>query len=198
MRLRFGSFVYDTASRDLTRDGAPLALTPKAARLLELLLDAAPDPVPRETLVERLWPGTFVEPGNLHNLISEIRRALGDEEHTLIRTVHARGYAFAGEVTAESDARFRLIIGDDELPLHAGENVIGRDETRTPDVSRRHARITIDGDSALLEDLGSKNGTFLGSMRIERPTALHDGDEIVLGRTRALFRAVQLTTLTVT
>jgi pSer/pThr/pTyr-binding forkhead associated (FHA) protein len=52
------------------------------------------------------------------------------------------------------------------VSLHDGENVIGREEDaaawiESASVSRRHARIVVSGGTATLEDLGSKNGTFL-------------------------------------
>jgi pSer/pThr/pTyr-binding forkhead associated (FHA) protein len=39
----------------------------------------------------------------------------------------------------------------------------------------------IDGDSAIVEDLGSKNGTYLEGKRLEAPSSLTDGDRIRLG-----------------
>jgi DNA-binding winged helix-turn-helix (wHTH) protein len=195
---RFGAFTFDSRMRQLARGDAPLSLTPKAARLLELLLDAAPRLVTRDELYPELWPGTFVEPGNVHNLVSEIRKALGDDSHAILQTVHRSGYAVAVDVTRDLGARWRLVIGDTSIPLPDGETIVGRDTTGTPDVSRRHARITIDAQRATIEDLGSKNGTFVGTTRIASPTELRDGDEVVLGRTRATFRAADATTMTVT
>src|SRR5277367_1847615 len=48
-------------------------------------------------------------------------------------------------------------------------------------VSRRHARIVIRGTEAVLEDLGSKNGTFVNGERLEGPYALRAGDKVQLG-----------------
>jgi hypothetical protein len=129
---------------------------------------------------------------------SEIRKALGDDSHAILQTVHRSGYAVAVDVTRDLGARWRLVIGDTSIPLPDGETIVGRDTTGTPDVSRRHARITIDAQRATIEDLGSKNGTFVGTTRIASPTELRDGDEVVLGRTRATFRAADATTMTVT
>jgi hypothetical protein len=63
------------------------------------------------------------------------------------------------------------------------EFIIGRDEECDliiPDrqVSRRHARVILQGDQYLLEDLGSKNGTFVNGREIGKPHILEDGDEI--------------------
>lgn len=68
------------------------------------------------------------------------------------------------------------------------ELLLGRDESCglvIPDrqISRQHAIIKSDGSVYLLEDLGSKNGTFLNGQRIENPQVLHEGDEIRLAFT---------------
>ena len=86
MRAVFADFEFDSRLRHLTRRGAAIGLTPKAAILLEALIAAAPAPVSKEALYERLWQGIVVEQGNLHNLISELRTALGDDEHAIITT----------------------------------------------------------------------------------------------------------------
>jgi pSer/pThr/pTyr-binding forkhead associated (FHA) protein len=57
-----------------------------------------------------------------------------------------------------------------------------------PGVSRRHARIVSAGDRFVLEDLGSKNGTYLGHRRLEAAAPLADGDEFRLGNTALVFR----------
>jgi pSer/pThr/pTyr-binding forkhead associated (FHA) protein len=78
-----------------------------------------------------------------------------------------------------------------------GENVMGRDEEAAvcidaPGVSRRHARIAVDENRAVLEDLGSKNGTFLGDVRLEGPRVLNDGDTFRLGRLLLVYRSTAL------
>lgn len=195
MPLRFGAFTFDAQSRELRRDGESVTLSPKAFTLLELLIDARPHPIARETLYRSLWPDVVVEPGNLHGLISEIRTALDDREHALIRTAHRVGYAFTASGIAEETTRFSILLGDDEIPLRNGENVIGRDPKDTvvihqPDVSRHHARLLITGTRITLEDLGSKNGTFIGSQRVTSPIEVTPGDDIVIGTVRVRLIAV--------
>lgn len=87
----------------------------------------------------------------------------------------------------------RLCCAEQELPLSEGENVIGRTSEATvrissSRVSRRHARIVVTGGRAVLEDLGSKNGTYLRGHRIQEPVELSDGDEICFGRDFVVFR----------
>jgi pSer/pThr/pTyr-binding forkhead associated (FHA) protein len=79
------------------------------------------------------------------------------------------------------------------MPLSAGENVLGRERTAGiwvghPSISRAHARIVVEEEQAVVEDLGSKNGTWLGSRRVEGRITLADGDEIRVGEVRLLYR----------
>jgi DNA-binding winged helix-turn-helix (wHTH) protein/translation initiation factor IF-1 len=197
MPLRFGALRFDENARELRRDGALVPLSPKAFRLLELLVDARPSPVPHDTLYAALWPDVVVEPGNLHTLVSELRAATS---HDAIRTVHRVGYAFAAAGIIEETARFSLLLGDEEIPLRGGENVIGRDPRdavviHSPDVSRHHAKLTVAGTTVTLEDLDSKNGTFVGKKRITR-CEVRAGDEILIGTTK--LRLVQADALATT
>ena len=74
-----------------------------------------------------------------------------------------------------------------------GENLVGRDPQAAvwldaPGISRHHARMTIDGDRVTVEDLGSKNGTYVRGDPVTEPTALTDGDEIRFGSMPLTFR----------
>ena len=206
MRLLFGRFVVDTRLRALSRDGEPLDLSPKAFALLEALIEARPAPVAKEVLYDRLWPKTFVEAGNLHNLVSEIRRALGDESHGILRTVHGVGYSFDARDAQVSTgvSPFILWNGEEATHLQPGEAIIGRDPAATividsSDVSRQHARLFISDDHVTIEDLGSKNGTFVGAERLVAPRTLHGlDDRITIGKTSLLLRRRGSLTSTVT
>ena len=174
MSARFGAFTLDSDRRQLTSEaGGELHLTPKAFDLLALLVAEAPRVVRKGELHERLWPGTFVSDATLVGLVKEIRRALDDRDSSapLIRTAHGVGYAFAGELQTvlprRSDVSRWIVAGGRRIPLSDGENLIGRDPASAvcldaAGVSRCHARIVIGGGGAMLDDLGSKNGTTVG------------------------------------
>jgi pSer/pThr/pTyr-binding forkhead associated (FHA) protein len=90
---------------------------------------------------------------------------------------------------------FRLDTENESIPLHEGENVIGRDPEAavfidSVKVSRRHARIMVAGDTATLEDLGSKNGTFLHGTRLSAPVRLANTDVILIGQDIASLRFI--------
>lgn len=195
MRIRFGDCTFDGEARQLTAGGQPCRLSPKAFHLLSLLVQARPNPVTRDELYRALWPDVVVEPGNLHGLVSEIRAALSPHARGAIRTMHRVGYAFAAPAVRDESPRYAILAGDEEIPLHHGENGIGRDPhdavvLHGTDVSRHHARLTVNSDGVLLEDLGSKNGTYVGRRRVSAAVAVVPGDEILVGTTR--LRLVQL------
>jgi adenylate cyclase len=79
-----------------------------------------------------------------------------------------------------------------EFPL-VGPTVIGRSTNATVqvndrEVSRRHTAIDLEAGAFVLKDLGSSNGTFLNGRRLYGATKLNDGDEVMVGTTRLLFR----------
>ena len=88
MTIIFGPFAVDPGTRQLTRDGRVVHLTPKAFELLETLLLERPNVVSKDALQQRLWPDSFVAEANLSNLVAEIRQALDDAARTptFIRT----------------------------------------------------------------------------------------------------------------
>ena len=97
----FGPFVLNPGERLLLRDGRVVPLTPKAFDLLALLVANAGHLLSKEELIEKLWPGTFVEEANLAYNVSTIRKAFGDGSDTdrYIETVPRRGYRFVGPMT---------------------------------------------------------------------------------------------------
>jgi DNA-binding winged helix-turn-helix (wHTH) protein len=204
--VSFGEFVLDVDARELRRRGEPVLLSPKAYLLLEVLVRHSPKALSKSVLQEQLWPDTFVVEKNLVNLIAEIRDALGEDatQPRFVRTVHRFGYAFqnanaespAKQTVRRGDARFRLVWAGGRIGLSDGEYVLGRDPDLElfldlPDVSRRHARIRIAGDDATIEDLESKNGTFVTERRLDGSVRLVDGDSIRIGSARLRFIAVR-------
>lgn len=202
MPLRFGPFALDPDTRQLLLDDAEIHLAPKAFELLLLLLTNRPRALSKAELLERLWPSTFVEETNLAGLVAEIRRALRDSatRPVYLRTVYRFGYRFVGDVVEGAapvqaglaGPRPYLILENRRIALLEGVNVIGRASDATiqcevSGVSRHHARIVVSGGGATLEDLGSKNGTFVRRERITS-ASLADGDEIRLGKASLTFR----------
>ena len=202
MRILFGDCLLDFETRELRVRSKPTHLTPKGFQILEILVQNRPRALSKAAIHEHLWPGTFVSDGTLTSLLAEVRAAIEDDGRNprFIRTVHGFGYAFSGELGGENqDARmreapvFKLAWSDREIALHEGENILGRDRDAVAwidvhSVSRHHAKIRVSGEHATIEDLGSKNGTFLEGRRLTSPRSVIDGNRIRIGTVEMTFR----------
>jgi DNA-binding winged helix-turn-helix (wHTH) protein len=210
MRLTFGDCVLDSGTREVFRGGKLASVSPKAFRLLEILVERRPNAVSKEELQQLLWPKTFVSDANLHNLVAELRVALGDSAHKprILRTVARFGYAFRARAEPERAKEaaepgagglvYRLVWGRREIVLDAGENLIGRDREAVvwiddESVSRRHARISIGDGGAMIQDLDSKNGTYVRGKKMRGPAPLADRDVVRIGPAKLTLRVMSRT-----
>lgn len=211
-RFLFDRFCLDTEQRALLRGGNEVRLTPRAFRLLELLIAQRPKAISKRELLERVWQGTIVEEANLKTLVLEIRTALEERggRPDAIRTVFGFGYAFAGKVEEETAATAEqpavtVRWNGRSVQLPEGSHLIGRRADCAvaiddPSVSRVHARLEVSRDSLRIEDLRSKNGTFVGGRRIEGATELFARGEVKIGEVvveLALLERGDASTLTV-
>lgn len=204
MRLSFGPWTLDSGRRVLVRDGEPVSISPKAFDLLKLLAEHSERAFSKAELHKLLWPNTFVSDSSLTILIAEIREVLADDPDRprFVRTLRRFGYGFCAPVRADSAQLASdssrsgwLIWGDRSIALRAGETILGRAldahvRFDVPGVSRRHARILVEGADATLEDLDSQNGTYVRGEKIASRAALTDGDEIRFGPVSVVFRLV--------
>jgi DNA-binding winged helix-turn-helix (wHTH) protein len=209
MAYRFGPFFYDPVSRGLLHGGVEIALTHKSRELLVLFLHNPGRLLTREQIIEKVWPDVAVTDDALRFQLTELRKAFGEEGSEFIRTIRREGYRWEAPVRAAADRpvrvaaddtgqrhapRFRLVLETREVQLLDGENVVGRDADAAlwidnPSVSRHHARVVVAHDKVTLEDLESKNGTFVGEARVTGPTILADGDAVRLGLVKLIFRS---------
>jgi TolB-like protein/DNA-binding winged helix-turn-helix (wHTH) protein/Tfp pilus assembly protein PilF len=92
----FGDFRLDPPKQLLTRRGEHVQVSPKAFKLLVLLVENRHRVVSKSELMEKVWEDAFVEEGNLKVTVSALRKALGDSsaESHLIETVPKFGYRF--------------------------------------------------------------------------------------------------------
>lgn len=207
--FRFVEFELDLAAYALRRRGEPIKLEKVPMELLILLVGSAGALVERREIQAALWAAdVFVEHDSaINTAIRKIRQALEDdaEKPRFVETVVGKGYRFIAPVerrgwgqrsdieARRSSARWRCTFpsycvtrGKQEFVLDTGENLLGRDPAARvyvdhASVSRRHARISIRSQRAILEDLKSRNGTFLDGRRIEAPTEIRHGAIIGLG-----------------
>jgi DNA-binding winged helix-turn-helix (wHTH) protein len=207
MQVRFGDFTLDIDSRQLRCGGEERHLSPKGFELLRLLVENRPRALSKQEIHEHLWPSVYVSEATLSSLVAEVRGALNETavREGFIRTVHRFGYAFQGEAAEVSPAapsrfaariRCWIVWESGQVGLKDGEHLIGRDGDvaiwlDSPTVSRHHARILVSSDGATIEDLASKNGTFLHGQRLTTASALTDGDQITLGSVPVKFRRIE-------
>jgi DNA-binding winged helix-turn-helix (wHTH) protein len=191
-RFRFQQFCFDSERKALLRGGEPVRLTPRAFRLLEILLRQQPKAVSKRDLLDYVWSGTIVEEANLKTLVLEIRSAIESRGGTpdIIRTVFGYGYAFAAAVEEEAESQPRAVVSvrwqGHTVLLPDGAHLIGRRPDcaipiEAPSVSRVHAKLEVSSRALSIEDLRSKNGTYVANRRIAAATELLDRCEIRIG-----------------
>jgi DNA-binding winged helix-turn-helix (wHTH) protein/Flp pilus assembly protein TadD len=102
--LRFGPFRLDAAKRVLWRGEEIVPLAPRALDLLVALAEQQGDVVTKQALMDRVWPGIFVEEANLSVNVSLLRKALGKrpDGQPYIETLARRGYRLAVPRRAEA------------------------------------------------------------------------------------------------
>lgn len=204
MRYHFGSCIVDADRRRVFRGGLEVHVSPRGLALLLALLDGRPRALSKDHLLETLWPGTFVSETNLPTLVNEIRHAIGDARPWRhLRTVHGYGYAFDGAVRVDEECtgpparrpRWALVGKTGEMPVPEGEHVIGRGRdaqivVEGALVSRRHAVVIASGGTLAIQDLGSRNGTLIGTAPVVGRRALVNRDVVWIGP--HAFRVVDL------
>jgi len=204
MKVRFGPFEFDAATRQLLHERTPVHLSPKAFDLLQILIERRPVLVTKAELQDWLWPDVVVVEANLANAVAEVRKALGDDPKSprFIWTVSRRGYRFAADlenggapeaVRARGPVRWWLQWRETILPLAEGENLVGRHPESdvwldATSVSRVHASVVISDGRAAVEDRRSTNGTFVDGVRITSRHPLVDGTTVTFGSEPAVFR----------
>src|SRR6185436_20145333 len=196
--------VLDADARTVRRGTAAIHLSPKAFDLLTVLVEHGGRALSKVELLQRVWPGVFVSDASLARVVREIRAALGDSPHDppIVRTVHGYGYAFAAAISEDSS---KPTVADGRRPtlwltrrtrtfaLSEGEHLIGREPALaicldSPKVSRHHARIVVKDARATIEDLESKNGTFVAGVRLTAPAVLEPGETVRIGPCTLIFR----------
>jgi DNA-binding winged helix-turn-helix (wHTH) protein len=202
--FQLGHWMVEPTLDRISRDGHEARLRPRAMDVLTTLALASGKLLSKRDLIDAVWRTEFVSDHALTQVIAELRAALGDDAQnpSFIENIPRRGYRVVADVIPVADSvapgggaslPFKLQAEDGDHPLIQGLNVIGRtadadiciDQT---EVSRCHAKITVQGTTAMIEDLGSKNGTFVNGRQLDGPAALRNGDDIWIGRSVARFR----------
>jgi DNA-binding winged helix-turn-helix (wHTH) protein len=194
VRVRFAEYCLDTDARQLFEGARAIHLSRKAFEFLKVLVEERPRALSKEELLGRVWPEVFVSEASLARCVNEIRDAIGDHSRTegFVQTVHGFGYRFASVGVADAKTEgpagpiCRLLGPNLEFHISNGTHIVGREpgvEIRlvSAKVSRHHARVVVNGVDVVIEDLNSKNGTFVRRQRITKATPLQRGDEVQIG-----------------
>lgn len=197
----FGNLELDERAGVLTSRTARIDVAPKVFELLSYLVRNPQRLLSRRELLDALWPDTHVTDASLARAVTGARAALraagGDD--AILETVPRRGYRLAAAVTERQAAkaslsRFALLTPNGAVPLREGATVLGRGgdaDVQLDDatVSRTHARLTIAGQEAWIEDAGSKNGTRVNGEPIRERVAIAAGDALSIGSVPVVFVA---------
>jgi DNA-binding winged helix-turn-helix (wHTH) protein len=118
MYFLFGDYVLDTQCHELHHTGEPIKLRRKVFQVLAYLLAHRERVVPKQELLEHLWPDQFVGDEALLSCIRALRKALGERGRTphFVRTLHGQGYRFVAAV--EEQAHLPVDAAPPALPLH--------------------------------------------------------------------------------
>src|SRR4051794_39336650 len=97
---KFGGFCLHAGAPLLSRRGEAVPPTPKALDLLFAPVAQQGQLLDKQTLLNAVWPNSFVEENNLADNIFKLRRVLDDDESGMrfIETVPKRGYRFVAPV----------------------------------------------------------------------------------------------------
>lgn len=193
----FRDYRIDKASGELRRGEDLVPLSPTNFQLLLCLVSRAGEFVSKEVLLDHVWPDAAVGEGSLSRAVSTVRKALGDDARhpVFIATIPWRGYRFIAQVHHEGrvNAGAILLHTSGRFSLRAGETIVGRAADCdivivAGTISRHHARLVVSESATTLEDLGSRNGTFLLGTRIDGQELVHDGNDIRLGAEHFTYR----------
>jgi Tol biopolymer transport system component/DNA-binding winged helix-turn-helix (wHTH) protein len=187
----FGSFVAETVTRRLWREGHPVPITAKTFEVLAVLLEHRDRLVTKDELLDRVWPDTAVQENNLARQISSLRRALGQrpDEADYILTVSGQGYRFVAHAREIPELPEGLRDANGVHHLVSPESAADIDDTPAesapvaPDAHNRWWTIAAGGAAVLLL------AAVLGTLLLRR----HDGGaEIRRTLQRVTFDAANL------
>ena len=133
---RFGEVEFDEPKWELRVHGQALDLEPRPLEVLNLLLRHAGEVVTKDEFFEAVWPGAIAGEKALTNAVAKLRKAIGDEDQSVIETVHKVGYRFVAALTRKVVGR-RTVA---KLSLKPGDPVPRRGQwqlARSLDVSVR-------------------------------------------------------------
>lgn len=129
MIYTFDDCELDTRLFELRRGGMPVPMEPQVFEVLAHLVENDDRVVPKEELLDKVWPERFVTESALNSRVMAARKAIGDsgKDQRLIKTVRGRGYRFVGELRADGAATAQVSVASQErartAQANAGEQI---------------------------------------------------------------------------
>ncbi|MDD5200189.1 MAG: winged helix-turn-helix domain-containing protein [Terrimicrobiaceae bacterium] len=157
MEHRFDTFEIDELKRELRGDKRVLQLQPRVFDLLVYLARSRDRVVPKDELLDAVWPGVIVAEGSLQRAVSLARAALAEAgAPDAIRTFPRKGYRLCADEACR-DAKAALENQDDLSGLDAGElqerahavQFAGRSDDAIAPLERAAGAFTVRGDRRL-------------------------------------------------
>ncbi len=167
-RFVFGEFTVDPSNRVVLHGNDVVPVTAKVFDVLVVFVQNPGRLLTKDELIAEVWPGNFVEEGNLARNVSFLRNALGDtgRTHKYISTVQGKGYRFIAEVDETARAA-------SDVSVKNGASVIAPVGLSMGDAGRRHRTIWMVAIGILILSgitlIASQIG-FLPSQSANRPS----------------------------
>ncbi len=121
---KFENFLLNKRNRALLQQGKPLHLSQRAFEILLFLVERQGQIVTKESLLDEIWQGSFVEEGNLAVQMSALRNLLGEKrgEYKYIQTVTGKGYCFIANVEKQTVENLnqisaKIVTTDNDLSI---------------------------------------------------------------------------------
>jgi DNA-binding winged helix-turn-helix (wHTH) protein len=135
MRYIFGDYVLDTQRYELHGAGGPIKLRRKVFQVFAYLLEHRDRVVPKQELLEQLWPGQFVGDEVVKSCMARVRKALGERGRTprFVRTLHGQGYRFVAAVEVQEHHPVEDVPR--AVPFSGGEGTTSQAEGPLPALS---------------------------------------------------------------
>ena len=132
--FRVGPWLIQPSLNTISQNGTSTRLEPKVMEVLVCLSQRAGEAIPKQELLQTVWPDTFVSDDVLKRSISELRRVFKDDAHQsrIIETIPKRGYRLVAHVEPMNGA-----------PVSAANIPTSTDEARKSVVSGRALRFGI-------------------------------------------------------
>jgi formylglycine-generating enzyme required for sulfatase activity/DNA-binding winged helix-turn-helix (wHTH) protein len=155
--LRFDRFALDLTRGCLRCGEEEVALRPKAFEMLRYLAENAGRLVSKQEIYAAVWPNVTVSDDSIAQCVRELRDKLGDNDHSLIKTVSRRGYLLDAVVTADMPDQIavtrstpRLQVGIFQRIVTAVAHILAPWRPVFRKESRLHVRLAVTGGAAVL------------------------------------------------